>query len=223
MDLVLPPLGDMSLLIDIFKGMAGLTFAQWIDFLQLLALVGGGTWALYLFQLNRRREVKVGLQVSSRLVRDYLPERALLLVNVTLTNTSAVLWRYRSAVVTVFDARKLARDGSVRLAAFAQADPFLPVYGIESDSPEAIAEGSPFEFGEDQEISLEPGEQVNSELAFPLESDKLGLMAIKVLVSGLQRNRSSDPYEWATFCYFDPDEAQGSISSPHLPNTMETK
>jgi hypothetical protein len=127
---------------------------------------------------------------------------------VLFTNSSGVLWRHESSIVRLFDARRVAEDGSLRLIPFAQDDPFLPVYGYETDDSEAMSAGETFAYSEDQEITLEPGEQVSGEVGFPVESDKLGLMGVKVTVLGRQRYRSSQPYEWATFFLVDPRSSQ---------------
>jgi hypothetical protein len=80
----------------------------------------------------------------------------------------------------------------------------MPVYGITPEDPIAVSTGDTLRYFEGQEIILEPGEQVESELAFPLETSKLGLRAVKVRFRGRQRKRSNKPYEWATFFYVDP-------------------
>jgi hypothetical protein len=117
-----------------------------------------------------------------------------------------VLWRYEEAVATLFDARIITEQGAIRLTPFSQADPFLPVYGVEKSDPDEIENGRTFEYFEGQEITLEPGEQVASAVAFPLDVEKLGLMAVKVWIRGRQRSRRNEPYEWASFLFIDPDE-----------------
>ena len=194
--------------------MFGLRLSAWLNLIQLAALVGGGVWALFIYRMSRRAEVKIAIEHRTRLVRDFLPKTSLLIVEVRLSNTSDVLWRHQDAVATLFDARKLSTSGHVRLVPFSEADPFLPVYGITSEDPPAIAAGETFRYFEGQEISLEPGEQVRSALAFPLETEKLGLMAMKITFSGTQRTRSSEPYEWATFFYVDAEGVEGEENAP---------
>jgi hypothetical protein len=186
--------------------MLGLRLDEWLDVVQVSALVVGGLWGLHIYSTARRSQVKVGIEASPRLKRGFVSGKDLLLVGLKISNTSEVLWRHERAVATLFDARKLSLDGSIRLAPFAEADPFLPVYGIESADEAVIARDDTFRYFEGQEITLEPGEQVASELAFPLDHDKLGLMAIKVWVSGRQQGRPNRPYEWAAFLYIDPDD-----------------
>jgi hypothetical protein len=185
--------------------MLGLRLSQWLDVIRLAALIGGGLWALFIYRTSRRGEVKLAIEHRTRLLRDFLPDRSLLVVGIRLSNTSDVLWRCEDAVATLFDARKLSASGDVRLVPFSEADPFLPVYGSIAEDPADISAGDTFWYYEGQEISLEPGEQVESEVAFPLDNDKLGLMAMKVWFSGRQRNRSNRPYEWATFFYVEPE------------------
>lgn len=188
--------------------MIHLEVSEWLRIIELVALVGGGVWALFIYRSSRRGEVKIAIEHTARLLRDFLPDKSLLLVTVRLRNTSAVLWRLADAAVTLFDARKLSPNGHVRLVGFSEADPFLSVYGVTSENPIALSTGDTFRYFEGQEITLEPGEQVESELAFPLETSKLGLMAVKVWFSGRQRKRSNKPYEWATFFYVDPETTE---------------
>ena len=182
----------------------------WLNLLQLLALIAAGFWALYLYRTSRRGQVKVGIEYGWRLVEDFSPDKSLLIVDLVLVNTSSVLWRHERAVATLFDARRLADDRTVRLVPFGAADPLLPVYGVTPDESEAFLEGRPFSYFEGQEISLEPGEQVRTQVAFPLDPGKLGLMAIKVWLSGRQRRRSDDYFEWAVFFFIDPCAREGS-------------
>jgi hypothetical protein len=186
------------------------TSDPWINLLQLLALIAAGLWALYLYRTSRRGQVKVGIEYGWRLVEGYSLDKSLLIVDLRLVNTSNVLWRHERAVATLFDARKLADDRTVRLVPFGAADPLLPVYGVTPDESEAFLEGRPFSYFEGQEVSLEPGEQVRTQVAFPLDPGKLGLMAVKVWLSGRQRRRSDDYFEWATFFFIDPRDPQDS-------------
>jgi hypothetical protein len=191
------------------------TTDPWLNLLQLLALIAGGIWALYLYRTSRRGQAKVGIEFGWKLVEGYRPNKDLLIVDLKLANTSGVLWRHERAVATLFDARKLADDRTVRLVPFGVADPLLPVYGVSPEEPEGFLEGRPFNYFEGQEISLEPGEQVRTQVAFPLDPTKLGLMAIKVWLSGRQRKRSDDYFEWAAFFFIDPsDRARATMASP---------
>ena len=201
--------------------MFGLELQEWLDVVQLVLLAAGGGWALFLYRTSRRGEAKLGIEVRPRFLRDFGQGKSILLAEIAISNASSVLWRNEETVATLFDAKKVSGTGSVRLVPFAQADPFLPVYGMEIEDPHEIAAGRTFAYGSDQQIMLEPGEQVLTELAFPLDTEKLGLMALKVRVSGRQRNRGNTPYEWSTFLYIDPDEI-GGINGPDA-NRMGTR
>lgn len=200
-----------------------LTFTQWLDIIQLAALIGGGFWALFIYRTSRRDQVKVAIEYSTRLVRNFARGKSLLLVRIGLSNTSDVLWRYENAEVTLFDASKVSEGGNVRVVPFGQTDPFRPVYGVTSEEAAAIAAGQTFAYFEGQEISIEPGEHVESEVAFTLDSDKLDLMAVKVWFSGRQRNRSNRPYEWATFFYVDPGDARVAPDSTDAATRIEAR
>ena len=188
--------------------MSEMSSADWISLAQLVILALGGFWGLFLFRTARRGEARVAIEHSHRVRIDYSPERSLLLLRVRLRNTSNVLWRWDQSAVTLFDARREASDRSLRIVPFAEADPFLPVYGLVSDDAADLAAGRTFDYLEDQQITLEPGESVESEVAFPLDRKKLGLMGVHIWFRGFQRTRSGEPYEWATFFYVDPNELE---------------
>jgi hypothetical protein len=181
--------------------------SDWIQLLRMLVLVAGGAWALFMFRTWRRGEVSIAIEHEHRLLREFAPGRSLLLVRTRLRNTSNVLWRWEQSTVTLFDARRLVDDRSLRVVPFAQADPFLSAYGFASEDPSELAAGETFRYEEGQQISLEPGEAVESEVAFPLDDNKLGLMGVHVWFRGRQRTRAGEPYEWATFFYVDPTDA----------------
>lgn len=183
-----------------------------IDLASALLLVVGGIWALYLYRTARRGQVKVAIEHSVRLDRDFANDEYLMLVRLRIANTSAVLWRHEESVATLFDASEQAAEGELRLLPFAQADPFLPVYGAMSDDKEEIESGDLFAYYDDQEISLEPGEFTESELAFVLDPERLGLMAMRVLIRGRQRRFGRRPYVWSSFFFIDPN-ATDTISS----------
>ena len=155
--------------------------------IQPLLLTAGGLWALYLYRSSRRGEVRVGIQASCRIIREWIPARSVLLVKLRIANTSSVIYRHREATATLFDARRQSGDGTVRLVPFAGADPVPPVYGDVVFDPGELAAGRAFVLHGQDEIYLEPGEHFDSEVAFVLDSDRLGLMALRVLVRGRHR------------------------------------
>lgn len=106
-------------------------------------------------------------------------------------------------MATLLDASEKAAEGEIRLIPFAQADPFIAVYGALSLDSEAISRGQTFALGVDQEIMLEPGEHVDSELAFLLSTSKVGPMAMQVSVKGKQWWFWRD-YWWGSFFFIDP-------------------
>lgn len=174
------------------------------DVASAVVLFIGGFWALYVYRTSRRGRVKVAIEPTVRLDRHFSDTEALLLVRLRIANTSGVLWRHEESLATLIDASERTSDGELRLLPFGQADPFLPVYGAISGAESEIAAGGLFAYYEGQEISLEPGEFIDTELAFVLDSDTLGLMAMRVLVKGRQRSRSQPAYVWGSFFYIDP-------------------
>ncbi len=173
------------------------------------AFIGlGGAWALYVYLRTRRGQVRVGIEASCRLIREWNAGRSLLLVHLRVANTSNVIYYHREATATLMDARRETDTGDVRLVPFTQGDPLPPVYGdIQRDS-DSVRRGDLFRL-EPAIVSLEPGEYVDSELAFVLETSKLGLMALRVLIRGRQRKwvRPRD-YWWGSFFYVSPTETE---------------
>jgi len=104
------------------------------------------------------------------------------------------------------DARSTAADGSVRLVPFSQADPVPPVYADISDDPRQVQAGRTFEPLSPDWVTLEPGEYVDSEVAFPLRKNQLGLMALRVLFLGSEGRWRRKPLWWGRFVYIDPAE-----------------
>ena len=186
---------------------------SWIDtaaaaaiILQAFAVIGGGIWGFYLYTHGRRGQVRIGVLASARLHRDWSDTHSVLLVRLRIANTSGVLYRHQEATATLMDARKQAADGTVRLAPFSQADPILPVYADISNDGNAIAAGETFVPLPEEAVFLEPGEHLETEIAFPIRNDKMGLMAVRVRVLGFQGRRGRAPFWWGTILYIDPEE-----------------
>ncbi len=173
-----------------------------VDLASALLLVVGGIWALYVYRTARRGQVKVAIEPTVRLDRAFTSTEALLLVRLRIANSSSVLWRHEESFATLMAASERTPGGQVRLLPFAQSDPFLPVYGAVSDEEEDIAEGQLFSYSEGQEISLEPGEFIECELAFVLDKAQIGLMAMRVLVRGRQRRLARRPYVWSSLLLY---------------------
>lgn len=177
--------------------------------LDVLVIGVAGLSALYVYRRTRRGQVRVGISASYRLIRGWNPGRALLIVRLRIANTSSVIYWHREATATLMDARReIERTGQIHLAPFSQADPFPAVYGQMDVEPPAVREGRLFSLDEDV-ISLEPGEFVESEVAFPLDEPRLGLMAMRVLMRGTQRRWLRPPdYWWGAFFYIDPSPSE---------------
>jgi hypothetical protein len=197
------------------------TAAAFAIILQAFAVIGGGIWGFYLYRHGRRGQVRVGVRASARLHRDWSDTHSVLLVRLRVANVSGVLYRHREATATLMDARKPAADGTVRLVPFSQADPILPVYADISDDGDEIAAGRTFLPLEEEEVELEPGENLESEVAFPVRNDKLGLMAVRLRIEGYQGRRGA-PFWWGTFLYVDPDELGERFPEPGDLSTLET-
>lgn len=183
--------------------------AHLAETIQPVLILAGGLWGFYLYRLTRKGEARVGIEASMRLVTAWQPGRSLLLVRLRIANTSSVLYRHGEAQAILFDARKVAEGGRALLSPFAAVDPVPPVYGELSLERDRIRTGDPFVLEEEDQISLEPGEHFDTEVAFPLDEARLGLMAMRVLITGHQRSWRSrafkdDAFWWGSFFYIDP-------------------
>lgn len=186
--------------------------SQAIEWVRTALLAVGGAWALYIYKTSRRGQVQVGIEPQVRFHRDVRPDESILYVRLRITNSSGVLFRYREAVATLLDASERTADGEVRLVPFAQADPFVPVYGRLSVDLTAILRGETFALGPNQKIMLEPGEHVDSELAFLLRTSEIGPMAMQVSIKGKQW-WFWRAYWWGSFFFIDPAIEKGSTSA----------
>ena len=187
--------------------------SAWLDLAETASIVATAAWAVFIYARSRRGEVRVAIEHAVRMKDDFSAEAAVLIIELTIRNSSDVLWRRDKSRVTVFDARRLAPNGSIRLMPFGYDDPFLPLYGSDAENQEDFAAGRPFSYFTGQEVSLEPGETVTIELGFRLNKEKLGLMAVKVWLSGYQGRWSRTTYEWASFFYVDPAPLVGTASA----------
>lgn len=176
---------------------------SWLDFTQLALVAFGGVWALYLYRRSRAAQAKVGIETTVRLASAGSGEERLLILRVRFTNSSGVLLRCDEAGATVFDASDRAADGRIVLTPFAREDLLLPVYGAISDDPGGLAAGRTFEYEENEEVSLEPGEYVDSEVAFVLTGRRARLLALRVAIRGLQGRWGRRVWWWGSFEFVD--------------------
>jgi hypothetical protein len=189
---------------------------RWIQdaaaLIQAIAIAMAGGWALFIYRRRRQGQVGLGLEISARMVHDWNPGKSVLLVKLLIQNTSNVVYWHREATAILMDARKEAMDGGVRLVPFMRVDPMPPVYGDINADVLAAKRGELFHLGTSQ-ISLEPGESLQSEVPFVLDSGKLGLLGLRVLVQGQQRRRiRPKDYWWGAFVYLPAgSEAVGSV------------
>lgn len=203
----------MSQRVRTIIGMIGLTFAQWIDIIQTVGLLGGGMWVAYTYWRFRKGQVSVGIEPAVVLHRDPSTNEPVLLVRLRILNSSNILFRYRRATATLLDASTRTPDGSLQLVPFAEEDPFIPLYADISKDPVRISKGEVFEIADRSGLSLEPGEYADTGLAFVLSQD-LGLMALHVMIEGRQGRLGRRSYWWASFFYVDPME----LGVPIAPN-----
>jgi hypothetical protein len=179
--------------------------------------VAGGIFALYKYWTSRSGRGQVGIEQAVRLA----PPRGemhldVLLVSLRIVNQSGILFCHESSTASLMDASRLDPSGSrVLLLPFAERDPFLPVYGGLTDNVEAARAGNLFSYKEGEPITLEPGEAVQTEIAFPLEQRE-GLLALLVRVQGWEKRpktlilgRDGKLWAWSSFAYIDLDELRG--------------
>lgn len=194
-----------------------------IEIAQLTLIAVGGAWALYNYQRFRRAQARVGLEATARLHLGVLPGESLLTIRLRVANASSVLVRVDEAEVVLIDVQGRTRDGGLQLVPFARADPLVAVYGNLSDAPGAIEDGRLFELSDADQLSLEPGENVDGEMAFLLTRTP-DLLAARVLIRGRQGRWGRRPYWWGTFFYIDPLFVEtGSGPLPRASGTLESE
>jgi hypothetical protein len=173
-----------------------------IQLLNTALLAAGGVWALYLYRASRRGQTNVGIAPEVKLCKSLFPDKTVVLTKLKISNTSGVLFRYQSATATLMDANGETDEGLITLIPFARQDPLRPVYGPISKDRAALASGKPF-LPVQAGISLEPGEYVETEMAFVLKGDTPGLFAMRVTITGRRGIFGREPYNWATFFFID--------------------
>lgn len=187
----------------------GPSVTEWIEAVaaavQAVAIVGGGWWALHLYRTGRRGEVTLGIEARATTSPDSsVPGSSLLVVHLKFSNVSGVVFHHEYSTATLIDASQRGPAGEVLMFPFAEQDPLLPVYGDQTDDTEQALRGDLFRYHEGQEISLEPGESVETELVFPLKTVRLGLLAMRVTLQGYQRKRGGSPFQWSSFFFIPP-------------------
>lgn len=106
---------------------------------------------------------------------------------------------------------------------FAVQDPLVPVYWEQTDDPQAIARGDLFS-DPPESIELEPGEAVETELAFPLDPARAPLLAVRVLIEGCQGRFRQRAWVWSAFWYIDTATLGRVVTASEQSGaTMETR
>lgn len=181
----------------------GLAAADWIDLLQTVLIAISGFWALYTYRSSRKDQARLSIEHAERLHLDPYTSEPVLLLRLTISNPSGTLVRYRNATVTLLDASERTASGDLRLVPFAEDDPFVSVNATISTDPDEIRDGRAFVLGNDFGVTLEPGEAVNSDLAFILNPDNLGLLAVQVMINGRQGRWRRGDIWWGCFFFVD--------------------
>jgi hypothetical protein len=181
------------------------TSPEWLDVIESVALIVGGFWVAYTYWRSRKGQASVGIEPTTRLHRDPGSGEHVLLVKLRIRNSSSILFRYEKATATLMDASHRSEDGLLLLIPFAEEDPLIPLYSDVSKDPNEVEQGRSFIPGGG--LSLEPGESADTELAFVLDEESLGLMAMQVMIGGKQGRIGRRSYWWSTFFYVDPADS----------------
>jgi hypothetical protein len=179
---------------------------------QAIAVGVAGFWALYLYRTSRKGRASLGIEQKARVLPiGQEKQGGILLVRLRISNLSGVLFRHSLSVAYLLDASRLADDGRLVLLPFAAQDPLLPVFGKPAPLSEA-SEGRPFSYGAGGEVALEPGEAVETSLAFKLEDDRL--LALLVKIEGYEQTSRwltrPKRWDWSSFDYIDPTSSHAS-------------
>jgi hypothetical protein len=177
---------------------------------QAVALAITGFWALYLYRTSRKGRASLGLQQEPRLIPVDQSSGGVLVFHLRISNLSGVLFRHESSIAYLMDASQVARDGRLVLLPFAAQDPLLPVLGGLSSDPSEVRAGRLFTYEQRGEVSLEPGEAVETSLAFKITDDRL--LALLVSIQGYEQIKrwpwKAKPWVWTSFAYVDPNSVR---------------
>ncbi|MHB8508526.1 MAG: hypothetical protein ACYDGR_07735 [Candidatus Dormibacteria bacterium] len=175
----------------IAQGLGSLRPPDYIEILRTVLEVAGGVWALYLYRARRQGQGSLTISHSFRTYPAELSAAGgFLILGLTITNTRLVLLRDLTARVTLMDASQAdPTTGDIVLAPFGERDPFADFNDPTGDDGDEL-------------VGLEPGDQVDAEVAFRL--DRIGLMAVRVAIEGKQGSTDEDVFLWNTFFYVDP-------------------
>jgi hypothetical protein len=190
---------------------------------QAVALIAAGVWALVIYWRSRQGQVTLSVVPKAR-PYGLATGEATIVVDLTITNSSRVVWHHQRSTVTLMDASSRVPKGDVLLAPFARVDPFLAVYGSMSDDINEVAEGNLFYYKPGQEIILEPSEAVQTAVAFPLDMDRTGLLALHVRLQG-RGSWSRKNWVWSSFFFIEADSGQdlGRIPLPPKDATVRVQ
>ena len=200
----------------IWSGFVGFWTSLWSSvsaaqatLVQTVVLIGGGGWAFVLYLRRREGQPTVRIEHECRVLGG--GSLQVLVVQVHLTNTSAVLIKRASGVVTAFDASEIQPEGVV-LREWKSQD-FISQAQGELQASEA---GTTFKAVTD--ALLEPNECVSSEVSFVM-ADPPSLLGLRVTVKSrwawykilwghlrhplLYRSSWARHWSWGSFAYID--------------------
>jgi hypothetical protein len=176
-----------------------------VALLQVVILAAGGYWAFHLYTARREHRPIARVEAAVRLIRNEPQRSSLLLVRIHVINAAQRMLTDLQAVAWIMDASDSATDGSPILRPFRMDDPLRFVHGKMVDA------GGYVNFERIPKGWLEPGECLDTELAFPLTTHSPGLLAMRIAFGGKNREpfarlRKRGMISWGTFFYIDPDQ-----------------
>jgi hypothetical protein len=145
---------------------------------QLLTLVVAAVWALVLYHRRRQGQATIRIATSVRVAPDDSGDR--LFVRSHIANESAVDLGAVQATITLIDVGRGRDANTLELRRVAAQDALLPVTG------EMLERGGVLTLTQDKNVTLEPGECVESEVLFDLGQTS-SLLALRTEVEGEQR------------------------------------
>ena len=80
----------------VHTALSGIELAAAIaQLLQVAVVIAAGVWAFYKYRLTRQSQLRMEIEASANIVRDWRPGLSVLLVKVRITNSSGVLYTHK--------------------------------------------------------------------------------------------------------------------------------
>jgi hypothetical protein len=172
-----------------------------VSSLQLLALVVGGLWVFVLYHRRREGQATVRIAAAVRVAPSGEATGRTLFVRSHIANESAVVVRAVRSTVTLIDVQPATAANPVVMRRVAAQDILVLVNGeLDVDKSGVLT------FKPDKDPTLEPGECVESEVAFNTGVAPPGVVALRWEVEGEQGTFL--PHWWGLPSFSGPESGK---------------